>query len=405
MANVSTCQGDARAEQAQPPVRQRVQHARAEVAATLQCRRPTTRLSDSPVATIDDVRRELAQVRYPGYARDIVTFGLVRDVAVREGAVTVVLLMPSTNADLARALQEAVGTAVSHIPGIARVDVQLDPDPRRTERPADAAPSRAPLPGVAAIVAVASGKGGVGKSTVAVNLALALQRRGLRVGLLDADIHGPSVPLMTGVPDARPTMVEGKKIVPIERFGIKLVSMGFFLDDRSPVIWRGPMVMSIVRQFLKDVVWGHLDVLVVDLPPGTGDAQLTLLQEVPVSGGVIVTTPQDVALQDVRRGIGMFATVQTPVLGIVENMSEYICPRCGTHEPIFGEGGGGREAETLHVPLLGSIPLVAELRASMDHGTPLVVDQVDHPVSAAFARVAERVATALDPARGSMEPR
>jgi ATP-binding protein involved in chromosome partitioning len=241
------------------------------------------------------------------------------------------------------------------------VEVRLDPDPRRAERPAGNAPSRTPLPGVGSILAVASGKGGVGKSTVAVNLALALGRRGLRVGLLDADVHGPSVPLMTGSSDARPSMVEGKRIVPIERFGIKLVSMGFFLDDRSPVIWRGPMVMSIVRQFLKDVVWGHLDVLVVDLPPGTGDAQLTLLQEVPVSGGVIVTTPQDVALQDVRRGIAMFATVQTPVLGLVENMSEYICPHCGTHEPIFGADGGRHEAETLGIPLLGSIPLVGNL--------------------------------------------
>jgi len=240
---------------------------------------------------------------------------------------------------------------------------------------------------------------------VAVNLALALAQRGLRVGLLDADVHGPSVPLMTGAAGARPSMVEGKRILPIERFGIKLVSMGFFLDDRSPVIWRGPMVMSIVRQFLKDVVWGHLDVLVVALPPGTGDAQLTLLQEVPVSGGVIVTTPQDVALQDVRRGIGMFATVQTPVLGLVENMSEYVCPQCGTHEAIFGAGGGRHEAETLGIPLLGSIPLVGELRASMDQGTPLVVDREDHPVSAAFAKIAASVAAALGVRSAAAEAR
>ena len=346
------------------------------------------------VATIDDVRTQLALVRYPGYARDIVTFGLVRDVTVRDGRAAIDILMPSTSVDVARALDESIRAAVARVPELAQVEVRLDPDPRRAERPERAA-VRAPLPGIAHIVAVASGKGGVGKSTVAVNLALALQRRGLSVGLLDADIHGPSVPLMTGSPDARPSMVEGKKILPIERFGIKLVSMGFFLDDRSPVIWRGPMVMSIVRQFLKDVVWGHLDVLVVDLPPGTGDAQLTLLQEVPVSGGVIVTTPQDIALQDVRRGIGMFATVQTPVFGVVENMSDYVCPHCGTHEAIFGADGGRREAEALHLDLLGSIPLVGELRESMDQGTPLIIERPDHPVSVAFTTIAERVAMAL----------
>lgn len=357
------------------------------------------------MATIDDVRRELALVRYPGYARDIVSFGLVRDVAIRGDTAVVDVVMPSTDVHVARALDESIRTTMTRVPGIARVAVRLDPDPRDSERPANPPPARAPLPGVAHIVAVASGKGGVGKSTVAVNLALALQRRGLRVGLLDADIHGPSVPLMTGVPDSRPSMVDGKKILPIERFGIKLVSMGFFLDDRSPVIWRGPMVMSIVRQFLKDVVWGHLDVLVVDLPPGTGDAQLTLLQEVPVSGGVIVTTPQDIALQDVRRGIGMFATVQTPVIGVVENMSEYVCPHCGTHEPIFGADGGRREAEALQLELLGRIPLVSDLRESMDRGAPLVVERHDHPVSIVFATIAERVAASLDDRRDHTAPR
>lgn len=351
------------------------------------------------MATIDDVRRELALVRYPGYARDIETFGLVRDVTVRGDTAVIALTMPSTNVEVARVLDESIGAAVSRIPGVAHVTVRLEPDPRTAGRSAGTAPARVPLPGVAHIVAVASGKGGVGKSTVSVNLALALQRRGLRVGLLDADVHGPSVPLMTGAPDARPSMVEGKKILPIERFGIKLVSMGFFLDDRSPVIWRGPMVMSIVRQFLKDVLWGDLDVLVVDLPPGTGDAQLTLLQEVPVSGGVIVTTPQDVALQDVRRGIGMFATVQTPVIGVVENMSGYVCPHCGTEEAIFGTDGGRREADALQLDLLASIPLASDLRESMDRGFPLVIDRPDHPVTAAFATIAERVASALDAAR------
>jgi ATP-binding protein involved in chromosome partitioning len=249
------------------------------------------------------------------------------------------------------------------------------------------------------IVAVASGKGGVGKSTVAVNLALALQQSGARTGLLDADIYGPSIPLMMGVPDARPRMTEGKKIFPVEQYGVSMISMGFFLDDRSPVIWRGPMVMSIVRQFLKDVVWGELDVLVVDLPPGTGDAQLTLLQQVPVSGGVIVTTPQDVALQDVKRGISMFQTVNAPVLGIIENMSVFVCPTCGKEEQIFGHGGGRREAAELGVPFLGEIPLVAELRASMDAGAPLVGAQPTHDVAARFSDLAACVRGALDARR------
>ena len=348
------------------------------------------------MVTTDDVRAQLARVRYPGFARDIVAFGLVRHVTLRDGHVTVILSLPTDKSEVVSTLRAEIKAAVDLVPGVTGVEVQLatEAEPRSTSAPSLG--DRVPLPGVRRILAVASGKGGVGKSTVAVGLALALRAHGLRVGLLDADIHGPSVPLMTGVPDARPRILEEKKIVPIERFGIAIVSMGFFLDDRSPVIWRGPMVMSIVRQFLKDVVWGDLDVLVVDLPPGTGDAQLTLLQEVPVSGGVIVTTPQDVALQDVKRGITMFETVQTPVLGVIENMSEYVCPRCGTHEAIFGSDGGRREAQALHIELLGTIPLVAELRASMDRGTPLFITQPEHPVSRTLADIASQLIVALD---------
>jgi ATP-binding protein involved in chromosome partitioning len=334
-------------------------------------------------------------VRYPGFARDVVTLGLLRAVDVAGDRVTVTVTMPSDKPEVVHTLDAAITTAVAALPGVASVDVRRASDHASPAQTAGTAGARA-LPGVGHIVAVASGKGGVGKSTVAVNLALALRARGLRVGLLDADIHGPSVPLMAGVSDAKPRMVEEKKILPIERFGIALVSMGFFLDDRSPVIWRGPMVMSIVRQFLRDVVWGELDVLVVDLPPGTGDAQLTLLQEVAIAGGVIVTTPQDVALQDVRRGIAMFETVQAPVLGVVENMSDYVCPRCGTHEAIFGSEGGRREAATLGVQLIGQVPLVGELRASMDRGTPLVASAPDHPVAQSFLAIADRVRAALE---------
>jgi ATP-binding protein involved in chromosome partitioning len=334
-------------------------------------------------------------VRYPGFARDIVAFGMVRDVTVLGGEVSVELTLPTEKADVVATLHADIAAALEHLPGVDRVAIRRASEPKPRTPASSATGNRSPLPGVGQILAVASGKGGVGKSTVAVNLALALKARGLRVGLLDADIHGPSVPLMTGVPEARPRMLEEKKIVPVERFGIVLVSMGFFLDDRSPVIWRGPMVMSIVRQFLKDVVWGELDVLVVDLPPGTGDAQLTLLQEVSVAGGVIVTTPQDIALQDVRRGIAMFDTVQTPVLGVVENMSEYVCPHCGTHEAIFGADGGDREAQALGVELLGKIPLVGELRSSMDRGLPLLLAHPEHAVSRIVTDIGDRVVAAL----------
>lgn len=347
------------------------------------------------MASIDDVHAALNRVTYPGFQRDIVSLGMLRDVTLRGAHATLVLDVPSRRRAVAEEIQRAVADAVRTLDGISDVTVVSTTEERHAGNAPQTNRARQPLPGVAHVVAVASGKGGVGKSTVAVNLALALAESGLRVGLLDADVHGPSAPLMTGTSDARPKMLDGKKILPIQRYGITIVSMGFFLDDRSPVIWRGPMVMSIVRQFLKDVVWGELDVLVVDLPPGTGDAQLTLLQEVPIAGGVIVTTPQDVALQDVRRGIAMFATVQTPVLGIVENMSGYVCPQCHAHDPVFATDGGAREAEALDVPLLGRLGLVSELRAAMDRGAPLVVDQPSHPIAVTFRGIAARIASDL----------
>jgi ATP-binding protein involved in chromosome partitioning len=348
------------------------------------------------VVTVDDIRARLGGVKYPGYQRDVVSLGAVRDVVVEGGRVRVVLAAGSAKPEVVAALKAAVESALRAAPGVEAVEIVM-PQPAGPGGKAGASPfdERAPLPGVAHILAVASGKGGVGKSTVAVNLALALHARGLRVGLLDADIYGPSVPLMLGIPEARPRMADGNKILPIERYGIAVVSMGFFLDDSSPVIWRGPMVMSIVRQFLKDVAWGELDVLVIDLPPGTGDAQLTLVQQVPVSGGVIVTTPQDVALQDVQRGIAMFDTVSTPVLGIVENMSYYECPDCGSREDVFGHEGGRREAAALGVALLAEIPLVPALRESMDRGAPVVVADPSSPVAAAFGTIAAEVAARL----------
>jgi ATP-binding protein involved in chromosome partitioning len=250
------------------------------------------------------------------------------------------------------------------------------------------------LPGVRHMVAVASGKGGVGKSTVAVNLAVALAESGASVGLLDADIHGPSIPIMMGLRTARPGVRDGK-LQPLERFGIKMMSVGFIAGEDTPVIWRGPLVGKLVTQFLSDVEWGDLDYLVVDLPPGTGDAQLTLTQVAPLAGAVIVTTPQDVALEDVRRGIRMFETVNVPVLGIVENMAYFVCSSCGARHEIFHHGGGAAAAETFEVPFLGEIPIDPAIREGGDRGVPLVVGHPDSPQTAAFRRVAGELARQL----------
>ena len=243
---------------------------------------------------------------------------------------------------------------------------------------------QAAIPGIGSIIAVASGKGGVGKSTTALNLALALRDLGLRVGLLDADIYGPSVPRLTGVRE-KPTLNDAKKMIPIVRFGLPLMSIGFLVEEETAMVWRGPMVMSAIRQMLWDVAWGELDVLVVDMPPGTGDAQLTLAQQVPLRGVVIVSTPQDLALIDARRGIAMFDKVSVPTLGIIENMSYFQCPECGTRSDIFGHGGARHEAERLKVPFLGEIPLHLSIRTSSDAGTP-VVDSEPEGVHAAIYR-------------------
>jgi ATP-binding protein involved in chromosome partitioning len=234
-------------------------------------------------------------------------------------------------------------------------------------------------------------EGGVGKSTVAVNLAVALAELGERVGLIDADVYGPSLPIMLGI-DEKPSATPGKRIRPVERHGLKLMSMGFFLDETSPVIWRGPIVMGIVRQFLRDVEWGELDFLVIDLPPGTGDAVLTVVQQVPVTGGVIVTTPQDVALLDVGRGMAMFAQVSTPVLGVVENMSGYVCPQCGTTDALFGAGGADALAARFGVPLLARIPIASAVREAGDRGAPIVIADPAHATSRLFRELAGRVA-------------
>ncbi|MCS6926962.1 MAG: Mrp/NBP35 family ATP-binding protein [Candidatus Binatia bacterium] len=337
--------------------------------------------------TEQEIREHLRRIAYPGSQRDIVSLGLVGDIVTRANEVIVHLRPSSASDEVLRHLAGRIVSLLSAVPGIGQVTVHRGRAQGTGVQPAPVAPPpQQPLPGVQCVVAVASGKGGVGKSTVAVNLSLALKALDNRVGLLDADIYGPSIPLMMGI-EATPRAGQDRKIYPVEKYGVSLISMGFFLDDKSPVIWRGPIVMSIVRQFLRDVLWGELDYLVVDLPPGTGDAALTLAQEIPLNGGIVVTTPQDVALLDVKRGIAMFRQVNVPILGVIENMSYYVCPNCGEREDLFGHGGAGKTG----LEILGEIPLVEDVRKGGDTGKPLVVQHPDHPIAQIFRQIALRV--------------
>ncbi len=343
-----------------------------------------------------DIIERLKQISYPGSPRDIVTLGLVGNVEVQTDSVVILLRASSMKEEVLRHLRGRITQELTRLPGIEHVHIHAVAPPagQGQQGPVGKAGNpavreRADIPGVQRILAVASGKGGVGKSTVAVNLALALGSLGNTVGLLDADIYGPSVPLMMGA-EATPRAGQDKKIYPVETYGVSLISMGFFLDDQSPAIWRGPIVMGIVRQFLRDVIWGELDYLVVDLPPGTGDIALTLTQEVPLHGGVVVTTPQDVALLDVQRGIAMFKQVKVPILGVIENMSFYQCPVCQEKEDVFGHGG----AQKTGLKVLGEIPLVEEVRIGGDTGKPLIVADPEHPVAQEFFGIARQVVEA-----------
>jgi ATP-binding protein involved in chromosome partitioning len=336
----------------------------------------------------DTVRKALQTVKYPGYSRDIVSFGLVKEVAADHGSVSVVIQMTSANPDAAVRIREESEAALRALPGVTNVVVQVTqpsgPAPGATAAPL-AQPQR--IGGLRHIVAVASGKGGVGKSTVAVNLACALDHLGARVGLLDCDIYGPSVPLMMGV-NEKPTLSEAEKLVPPERHGVKLMSMGLLLEGDQPVIWRGPLIQKTIQQFVHAVEWGDLDYLLVDLPPGTGDAQLSLCQTVPLDGGVIVTTPQEASLGVVRKGIAMFEKVQVPLLGIIENMSYFTTPN-GERVEIFGHGGGRAEAERQEIPFLGEVPIFTEIREGGDCGVPVVVSRPKGPAAQAFLTVGQ----------------
>jgi ATP-binding protein involved in chromosome partitioning len=343
------------------------------------------------------VYETLKTVQYPGYTRDIVSFGLVKSVQVHEQNVEVVVQMTTNQQEVATQIQQATTEALRALPGIGtvQVDVRLKAQGAAQGQTHQQASSHvAPLPGVHNILAVASGKGGVGKSTIATNLAVALSMAGLRTGLLDADIYGPSIPLMMGVHD-RPQVTSANRIVPFFNHGVKMQSLGFFLEENSPVIWRGPMVMRAVQQLLQDTDWGELDILIVDLPPGTGDVQLTLAQTVPLTGAILVTTPQDLALLDVKKGAEMFKQVDAPLLGIVENMSSFICPDCGKETEIFRRGGGQKESERLGIPLIGRIPLEPEVCDAGDTGIPVAIGRPDTPAGAEFHTIAAAVVEIL----------
>jgi ATP-binding protein involved in chromosome partitioning len=313
--------------------------------------------------------------------------------SVRERAQQAIRALPGVQSVMAALTAERAGGAAPR-PQAPSVGRARPGGPPGTPAGGPGAPGPAGIPGVQAIIAVASGKGGVGKSTTAVNLALALRDLGLKVGILDADIYGPSMPKLLAIRE-RPQTIGGNRLRPIERFGMPVMSIGFLIEEETPMIWRGPMVMSALTQMLREVEWGTLDVMVVDMPPGTGDAQLTMAQQVPLKGAVIVSTPQDLALIDARRGIAMFRRVNVPVLGIVENMSMFICPQCGTRSDIFGHGGARREAERLGVPFLGEVPLDIVIREKSDSGTPVVATAPDGVHAKFYREIAKRVREGL----------
>ena len=358
--------------------------------------------------TQEMVFAQLSKLQSPDHEEDIVARGMVENVLIKDGKVIFSILVPAEQAEQMEPLRKAAEQAVADITGVQSVMAVLTAERKAgsngqsssgSASPRQAAPqqgspqqggrSKVGVPGIKSIIAVASGKGGVGKSTTSVNLALGLQTLGLSVGILDADIYGPSMPRLLGISE-KPE-AQGKTLMPLEAYGLKVMSMGFLVEEETPMIWRGPMVISALTQMLREVAWGELDVLVVDMPPGTGDAQLTMAQQVPLAGAVIVSTPQDIALIDARKGLNMFRKVDVPILGLIENMSTFICPSCGERSDIFGHGGARSEAERLGVPFLGEVPLHMEIRSNSDGGTPVTVSNPDGPHAVIYKEIAGAV--------------
>jgi ATP-binding protein involved in chromosome partitioning len=333
------------------------------------------------------VLNALRQIEDPDLHKDIVTLGFIKDLKIDGGAVSFRIVLTTPACPVKAEMESAAKELVGGLPGVTTVAVTMDAEVPKGRGFGD----KIAVEGVRNIIAVSSGKGGVGKSTVAVNLAVSLALDGARVGIMDADVYGPNVPIMLGAAEARPE-VDVNKLIPIEAYGVKLMSMALLQPGDKPMIVRGPILHGLVKQFLSDVKWGELDYLIVDMPPGTGDVQLSLAQLVPVQGAVLVTTPQNVAIADVRRALRMFETVAIPVLGIIENMSYFVAPDTGTRYNIFGEGGGAALAKMYHVPLLGTVPIGMEVREGGDKGVPVVVSHPDSPQALAFRRLSEEVA-------------
>ncbi len=329
----------------------------------------------------------LRSVKDPDLHKDIVKLGFVKHVEIDGGRVAFTIELTTPACPVKEQMKEQARAAVAALPGVTEVDITMTAQVRAAVSP-DL--SKATVPGVKNVIAVGAGKGGVGKSTVAVNLAMALARTGSRVGLIDADIYGPNIPMMLGLKAQLGT--DGEKIVPAEQYGIQVVSMGFLAADDAPVIWRGPMLHSVIKQFFHDVRWTNLDYLVVDLPPGTGDVALSLSQTVYVAGAIVVTTPQQVSLSDSRRAVAMYQKLNIPILGLIENMSHFVCPSCRHESDIFGRGGGERAAEEMQVPFLGRIPISEPIRVGGDNGVPLVLSDPDSPAAEAFHTAARRTA-------------
>lgn len=365
--------------------------------------------------TKDQVLDALRNIKAPEQNINIVDQGIVSEIFIADGKVMFSLAVPANEAKNFEPFRAKIEDFVSQMNGVKSAMVALTADKKAGSGTSSAVTPRKPaskgtgvkpamgIPGVKSIIAVASGKGGVGKSTTSVNLALAMAANGLSVGILDADIYGPSMPRLLGITEKPETIGDGKILRPLEAFGIKVMSIGFLVAEDSAMIWRGPMVISALTQMLRQVEWGELDALIVDMPPGTGDAQLTMAQQVPLAGAVIVSTPQDLALIDARKGINMFNRVEVPILGIVENMSFFVCPKCGEQHDIFGNGGAKKEADKIGVPFLGAVPLHMDIRENSDAGTPIVVKEPEGDHAKIYREIATKVWQKREEVSGSLK--